>query len=94
MEDRVDNKSFANDERVAIAKQLAKYEFDFQLEIQPVFPVKNVGAFGDPIEARMRVLIFITETRSLLNLEWHDIVSIMNEPSLLVNSVVPLFHLL
>ena len=94
MEDRGDDKSFANDDRVAIAKQLAKYEFDFQLEIQSVFPVKNVGAFGDPIEVRMRVSFFITETRSLLNLEWHDIVSIMNEQFLLVNSVIPLVHLL
>ena len=44
------DQSFVNDDGIAVAKQAAKYEFDFQLEIQPVFPVKNVGAFGDQVE--------------------------------------------
>jgi len=47
-EDR-DDSSLFND-GVAIAKQASKYEFDFQLDIDPVFPVKNVGAFGDQVE--------------------------------------------
>ena len=34
----------------AVARQKSKYEFDFQLDIDPVFPVKNVEAFGDQVE--------------------------------------------
>ena len=42
--------SFFDDDGIAIAKQASKYEFDFQLDIHPVFPVKDVDAFGDQIE--------------------------------------------
>ena len=37
---------------VAVANQKSKYEFDFLLTIDPVFPVKTVGDFGDEVEVR------------------------------------------
>ena len=33
----------------AVASQTSQYDFDFRLEIDPVFTVKSVSAFGDTV---------------------------------------------